>query len=356
MIRPIIKLISIISITFLLVFSFVGQNLIVNAQTTTPGTTASPKPADTTTPKPATPATKSDGPVIGGLKKCTVEKNETFNPTQGNEKLRDCLRDIIQLVITIAVLISVASLAGYGIQLMNPLETSGKIQGQIAQRITELAVGGLILGMFGTILATINPATLTTSKIFGDNAVATFREFIKAGQGATTAGVSKGTGATPGAGGTTSGGASDKIYTDILTGSVVDKAKVNALSPAKKAELVKFVTKYDICNDNFSNETSCGNITQISDVRIKELAAENIKSTHTTPSQLAGPVNTNKKIDDIVDNNNGNYSVIFSGATTATLVTITGAGTNPCKNPPKGAIEAGKVFVPSDCTLKLKTK
>jgi hypothetical protein len=348
MIKSVIKLISIISITFILVFSFVGQNLVANAVDT-----PTPTPGTTTTPKPATPAAKSDGPVIGGLKKCTVEKNDTFTPAKGNEKLRDCLKDIIQLVITIAVLISVASLVGYGIQLMNPMETSGQVQKQIATRITELAVGGIILGMFGTILATINPATLTTSQIFGQNAVENFRRYIGIGQGATAAGVSKGTGAT---GGTTgaSGGNSILASYQKPDGSF-DVDKIKATKDAERKTLVDLVSKDDECTDMFSNDGSCAGYSAIKPETIALLKTAGIESKYTTSTkQYAGPVFTNYKITSITDKTGGAYELAVDGDTQNTYVIITGKGTDPCKNVPKGPIEAGKEFIPVGCSLKVK--
>jgi hypothetical protein len=364
MIKSAIKLISIISITFILVFSFVGQNLIVNAgtpaPTPTPGTTTTPTPGTTTTPKPATPAAKSDGPVIGGLKKCTVEKNDTFTPQAGNEKLRDCLKDIIQLVITIAVLISVASLVGYGIQLMNPLETSGQVQKMIATRITELAVGGVILGMFGTILATINPATLTTSQVFGQNAVENFRRYIGIGQGATNAGISKNKGGANA--GTNDKGASILATYQKTDGSgTFDTDKIKALkdgSPEKKS-LIDLVTLDDECTDLFSTEKDCVGYTPISSKTLKSLNDAGIKSTikdDPNLKQLPGPLNTNYKIDDVVKGKDGVFSLIVNGDTTATVVKIRGKGTDPCKTEPKGAIEAGKLFIPADCSVEIVTK
>jgi hypothetical protein len=327
------------------------------------GTTTTPKPADTTTPKPATPTPKSDGPAIGGLKNCTVDSNATLTPKQGNEKLRDCLRDIIQLVITIAVLISVASLAGYGIQLMNPMETSGKIQGQIAQRITELAVGGVILGMFGTILATINPATLTTSKIFGESAVATFREFIKAGQGTTNAGISKGTGATPGAGGTTSGGSSDPILTSIQKpDKTIDVTKLQALikDPAKKIELEKLVTKNDQCEEEFAITKDCSNYSLIKSTTITELKNAGINSKHTPNADLSSPIFANFAMTFKKDSNDtsGVYTATYQkdGKSVTQKFKITGKAGDLCPVANLNLVDAvkpGEEIIKANCSIKI---
>jgi hypothetical protein len=313
-------------------------------------------------------AKQSDGPVIGGLKNCTVDKNATFTPKDGNEKLKNCLRDIIQLVITIAVLISVASLAGYGIQLMNPMETSGKIQGQIAQRITELAVGGIILGMFGTILATINPATLTTSKVFGDNAVATFREFIKAGQGTTNSGVSKGTGAAPGAGGTSSGGSSDPalkaIYVDnkqTIDPTKLAKVAANKSSSEYKA-LQKLVDLNDQCTDIFATGTECVSYSKIDDKIIKELKDAGIKSSYadnSTLTDLPGPViaNYDMKVTKESDDTSGIYTATFqlNGKTETQKFNIKGTAGQLCpvsKLFLGDPVKAGTKIIDTGCSIK----
>jgi hypothetical protein len=353
MIKSVIKLISIISITLILVFSFVGQNLIINAGTPAPSTTT-PKPVDTGTTKTPAPVAKSDGPAIGGLKSCTVDKNATFTPADGNQKLRDCLKDIISLVITIAVLISVASLVGYGIQLMNPMETSGKIQGQIAQRITELAVGGVILGMFGTILATINPATLTTSQIFGQNAVENFRRYIGIGQGATAAGVSKNNGTGPSV--ITSGGINDPVLTAILNGGKFDKSKFDKITD--KTKLQALIDKNDKCTNIFA-DLSCDSHAPIDPKIIKDLEAVPFKSKYSEPKEIAGPVVIKYDTKITKDTKTDVYTATFDldGKKQTKTFKLRGTGTAPCDEKSldlNNVSTAGKNIVPKGCTLDFK--
>lgn len=356
MIKLIIKYFTLIILTFIIGLSFVGQNLIINAvdpfetPTTTPsatGTATAPKPSTAPT------STKSDGPSIGSLKACVVDNTQKdITSKNGNKIIQDCLKSVINLVITLAVLISIASLVGYGIQLMNPLEESGKINGQIVERIKSLAIGGLILGSFGTILATINPATLTSNQILGQSAIDTFRSYISSGTktGAVKTPVAGGggTGAT-----TVTGGNIDPILKSVTkTDGSIDVTKITA---ANKPKLIELVSKNDQCTNIFADST-CDSYAPIPTKTIDALEVAGVSSTYKEPAEIAGPIILKYDSKIVKDATSGLYTTSFSvdGKQQKATFKLRGSGTAPCSEADLdlgNTATAGKTIVPKGCTL-----
>ncbi len=362
MIKALIKLFSTIFLIFTLGISFVGQNLIVNAA----DPVVPPATTSTTAPAPKPTSTKSDGPSIGSLKACVVDKSrKDISSDDGNKIIRECIKSVINLVITLAVLISIASLVGYGIQLMNPMMESGKINGQIVERIKSLAIGGFILGSFGTILATINPATLTSNQLLGKPVIDSFREYISLG--VKNSPPSKGGTGTAGGTGTTGTASTAEITTAITTVSTngkIDKAKLDsATNAATKKVLQDAVDKEDECTDIFATGTGCVGYVKIEKAVLKSLNDAGLKSSYDANSSLTtvpGPVIANYDMTVTKDSNDtsGIYTstIKVEGKDETQKFKITGAAGQLCpvtnlffQPPPK----AGQTIIKAGCTLTI---
>lgn len=322
--------------TLILGFGFLGQSLIVSADPPTP----------TTPPASTKKDSGFNGPAIGGLKNCQVDRNRPeISATEGNKIIQQCIKDVISIVITIAVLISIASLVGYGIQLMNPMMESGKVNGQIVDRIKSLVVGGIILGMFGTILATINPATLTTSQILSTDAVANFKKYINVGEAATKEGVKTGTG--------TSTGNSDPVLKGILkTDGTVDPTKITATN---KPQLQTIVDKNDQCTNVFA-DSSCDSYAPLSQTVIANLDKAGISSKYKEPAEITGPIAVKYDTKITKDATSGVYTATFTfdGKVQKATFKLRGTGTTPCNDESldlNNTSTAGKNVIPKGCTL-----
>jgi hypothetical protein len=338
-IKNIIK--NLLFITFIVTvgFSFFGQTVKVNAGTPTPTPT-------TTTPANSTATSTGNNPDnkgFGVLKECQVDGAEQIDPTKATERVNGCIKQIIQLVIVISILLAVISITVYGIQTMNPLATNaGGINAKIAERIKGIAVGGVLLGMFGTILGTINPATLNTSSIFGGKVIESFREYISNGAKTTQtqADTGRNTASTPDA----------NLINSIIKDGKLDKTIVQT----KKKELITLVTKNDECTNVFSDSaTGCKGFTPFNPKTIELLKAEGIKSTSTNNSEFkSSNVNANFDIESISEGGGqSTYSIKFVDKKYPNKII---KATGPDCKPKSGKISKGEKAFDGTCVITTK--
>lgn len=196
-----------------------GQNLVkitVNAQDEEPEeeskTEEKPKVEDTTkkpttptaTTKPATPDTKSTGGGatpdsgilkgspkatgisdsakisdvrIGVITKCDSRKAPT-SPEGANTFIYECVKDVINIIIGVSVILAVISIMALGVQSLNSFENQTALNKQIAERLQGFAVGASILGLFAAMISFINPTALKFDKIFSPSTIKNYQELV----------------------------------------------------------------------------------------------------------------------------------------------------------------------------------
>jgi hypothetical protein len=118
---------------------------------------------------------------IGSLKNCSVdsptanpEKLKT-DPNAANEFIFKCLKDIIQIVITISIILAVMRMIFVGIQYLNTFGDDSKLNAELSKAITGFVAGAVILGLFATIIQVINPSALKIDKIFSAQVIADYK-------------------------------------------------------------------------------------------------------------------------------------------------------------------------------------
>jgi hypothetical protein len=143
----------------------------------TSGTTAAvtpPPPGSTSelfAPQSTTKVTKCDFSLF--------QKNNPDNSVDAaNGVLATCFKDILSIVIIISIVITLGKIGITAIALMNPLQDPGKTQQDLTDQIIGLIVGGLIVGSFGIILFTLNPASTRLDGIFSPTLVCEIRKQI----------------------------------------------------------------------------------------------------------------------------------------------------------------------------------
>jgi hypothetical protein len=171
----------------LLLFILTSFNLQIITANAQPATTP-PKPA-TTDVKPTTNTGTTKNPNIltqkqvddriGTLKNCSVNSSNEGklkeDPTYANTFILNCLKDIIQIVITISVILAIMRLIFVGIKFLNTFEDEGKLQGELAKAITGFVAGAVILGLFAAIINVVNPSALRIDKIFSAQVIADYK-------------------------------------------------------------------------------------------------------------------------------------------------------------------------------------
>ncbi len=171
------------------------------AGTTPTQTTTTPKPA--TPPAPPTPKTPTTpkqtlnidkSPKIPDglfapqsdtkIKNCDFlsitndPETKSGNPDAVNGVLTQCFKDILSIVVIIAIVISIGMIGYTAITIMNPLQDSNVTSKMLGEKIQALIVGGLLVGSFGTILFTINPASTRLDGIFSSDIICQVRTQI----------------------------------------------------------------------------------------------------------------------------------------------------------------------------------
>ena len=167
------KLVALALFLFIL-SSFNLQILTANAQAgSTPSVT---KPTGLIT-KDMTPQQVSDK--IGTLKNCSVNQSNgdslKTDPNAANEFIFKCLKDIIQIVITISVILAVMRLIFVGIKFLNTFDDGAKLNAELVKAITGFIAGAVILGLFAAIINVVNPSALQINKIFSAQVIADYK-------------------------------------------------------------------------------------------------------------------------------------------------------------------------------------
>jgi hypothetical protein len=185
---------------------------------------------------------------IGTLKNCTVNaKNETelkTDPNAANNFIFKCLKDIIQIVITISVILAVMRLIFVGIQFLNTFGDEGKLQAELAKAITGFIAGAVILGLFATIIQVVNPSALRIDKIFSAQVIADYKCLNKGigdVKGVVVSGAKTCTSNSQGSGPTTSSG----VYTSESIAAVFSNQNPDTAQKAKQNEILQKITE---CN------------------------------------------------------------------------------------------------------------
>jgi hypothetical protein len=176
------KFISLVLLLFILT-SFNLQILTATAQTTPPAGTATTPPKPTTNTGTTTNANvltqKQVDDRIGTLKNCSVNSSNEGklkdDPNAANTFILNCLKDIVQIVITISVILAIMRLIFVGIKFLNTFEDEGKLQGELAKAITGFVAGAVILGLFAAIINVVNPSALRIDKIFSAQVIADYK-------------------------------------------------------------------------------------------------------------------------------------------------------------------------------------
>jgi hypothetical protein len=119
---------------------------------------------------------------IGTLKNCSVDNKSAdyqtklkTDPTEANTFIFNCLKDIIQIVITISVILAVMRLIFVGIKFLNTFGDEAALQGELSKAITGFVAGAVILGLFATIIQVVNPSALKIDKIFSAQVIADYK-------------------------------------------------------------------------------------------------------------------------------------------------------------------------------------
>ncbi len=176
------KLVSLALILFVLT-SFNLQVLTANAQ----GAVAPIKSVTSTTAtKPIVASNnltdKQVSEKIGALKNCSVDnksadyqKKLKEDPTEANNFIFQCLKDIIQIVITISVILAIMKLIFVGIKFLNTFGDEKSLTTELSNTISGFVVGAIILGLFAAIINVINPSALKIDKIFSAQVIADYK-------------------------------------------------------------------------------------------------------------------------------------------------------------------------------------
>lgn len=176
------KLVALALFLFILT-SFNLQILTANAQgTTTPVKTTSPTPDTKSTATSTNLTDKQVNDKIGTLKNCSVDnkspdyqKKLKEDPTEANNFVFQCLKDIIQIVITISIILAIMRLIFVGIKFLNTFDDGPKLQAELAKAISGFIAGAVILGLFAAIINVINPSALKIDKIFSAQVIADYK-------------------------------------------------------------------------------------------------------------------------------------------------------------------------------------
>jgi hypothetical protein len=171
----------------LALFLFILTSFNLQIITATAQTGNTPAKPDTTNPTTNTGTTTGKNILtqnevdsrIGSLKNCTVnEKNETelkTDPNAANTFIFKCLKDIIQIVITISVILAVMRLIFVGIKFLNTFDNQDTLNAELSKTITGFVAGAVILGLFATIIQVVNPSALKIDKIFSAQVIADYK-------------------------------------------------------------------------------------------------------------------------------------------------------------------------------------
>jgi hypothetical protein len=179
-----------LAVVFLAIFGFGFQSIVIQAQTAAP--TTAPTPAAPSKPTTNNATNLGTDTRIGALTQCTVGKATTVvngaktktviteaelknKPTAANDFIFGCLKDIIQIVITISVILAVMQLMWTGIKFLNTFGDGAALNKELADKISGFLFGALLLGLFASILQVINPAALRIDKIFSPSVISDYK-------------------------------------------------------------------------------------------------------------------------------------------------------------------------------------
>jgi hypothetical protein len=251
------KLTAIALFLFILT-SFNLQIITANAQS---GTTPAPKPDTTKTTDNKVVANKStyeEDKRIGSLKNCSVDNKSTeyqtklkTDPTEANTFIFNCLKDIIQIVITISVILAVMRLIFVGIKFLNTFGDEAALQGELSKTITGFVAGAVILGLFATIIQVVNPSALKIDKIFSAQVIADYKCLNK--------GISDKNAATTGAGCKDTKQGSGPGGSTAVSGGPQNDAEINKVLSSDKPEdqtaKTELIKKLSDCNNKIAFES-----------------------------------------------------------------------------------------------------
>jgi hypothetical protein len=341
-----------VSIILLLILGFFGVgNFVVSSfaqiSTTDPvatkPATATAKPTDSkavTTPTTgantaatATPTLQyQTDPAIGGLKNCNAT-SAPDDPTGASKFISDCVKNIMELVVGISVILAIMSLVFLGIRSLNSFESQSAVNKEVVERIQGFTVGAVILGLFSAIIGTLNPAALNINEIFGGQVAREIRAqvdrtkinpFGSGGDSLGLGGDSKTGAAADGAGangGTTTGGGAtggSRPYTAEEVGKILNDEK-------QKTQLIKDLVDCEkIISSTFIDTSKCAKIlsipaTELTKVKqqsgyIAALAAPNNINAGTFILKDVTGINVNDK--GTGEGTIGNFKISFNTNTT----------------------------------------
>jgi hypothetical protein len=182
-------------------------------------------------------------PAIGGLSKCNAAKAPD-SPAGASAFIADCIKNIMELVVGISVILAIMSLVFLGIRSLNSFDSQASINQELSERIKGFTVGAVILGLFSALIGTLNPAALNFGEIFGVETVQSIRAQVDKTKspfdfsGGDDLGLTPAKSGTTGAGGATgtaggakgAGGAGTVIDIANLEKDLKDSTKAKTLS------------------------------------------------------------------------------------------------------------------------------
>ena len=121
-------------------------------------------------------AKKSD-PRIGVITKCDSKKVPT-DPDGANQFIYECVKDVINIIVGVSVILAVISIMVLGIKSLNSFENQTSLNKQIAERLQGFAVGATILGLFAALISFINPTGLKFDKIFSATTIKEYQSLV----------------------------------------------------------------------------------------------------------------------------------------------------------------------------------
>lgn len=187
---------------------------------------------------------------IGSLAQCNYQDSAAIDSAGGNRYLADCLKNIMQLIVSISVILAVMSLVWLGIRSLNSFDDQASINKEISERIKGFVIGAVILGLFTAIIQTINPSALRIDQIFSANVVNDIRSQTDAVKPFGRFGGDSGQSGT-GAGAPVSAGVNGGSGSGSNTNPPVNIAQQisdTGNDPAKKEALAK---QYEPCEQNY---------------------------------------------------------------------------------------------------------
>lgn len=243
-----------LALFLIILTSFNLQIITATAQATAPagnGTgTVTPPTVDPAKPNLSKDFSQGQDSRIGSLKNCSINNKNGDNlkkdPNAANDFIYNCLKDIIQIIITISVILAVMRLIFIGIKFLNTFGDENALNQELSKSISGFVAGAVILGLFATIIQVVNPSALKIDKIFSAQVIADYKCLNKGigdVKGVKTVDAKGCTNKSQGSGPTTS----NEVYTSESIKSLFTVEKPTDEQLTKQKEVIAAIKE---CNKN----------------------------------------------------------------------------------------------------------